>query len=912
MTPHLSNPSVSKRVICIPKIVVHLALFSCIATASAQTTNTNTVTNGGVINVGDTQIITNVVSSPISAAITNDGSLQFWQTTALTVSGVISGSGTLTKASGSGNLTLSGDNTFSGKVTVSGGTLIATSVADSGASSLGTGTQLELGQGANLDFTASSNVSTARELVLSGTSGLSSLRSFGAGAVVWSGNVVNQTTTTATFTLGGNGSGNNEFAGVISNGAGSLRLIKTGTGNWKLTGANTFSGAMDVFDGTLQATTIGNIGEASSLGAGSTIRFGGFTGNAPVLEYIGSGSTNNRQIKLGGGGTGDTGGTILNNGSGALAFTNATFNTVGDGIFANTTRALSLGGTNADDNTISGTIQDNNSGATKTNNVVSVVKIDAGKWILAGSNTYTGGTVISNGTLQIGAGGTSGSVLGAISNDASLVFNRSDAVTVTNAISGSGEVIKASGSGNLTLSGNNTFSGKVTVSGGTLNATSVADSGASSLGTGTQLELGQGAILDLTASSNVSTARELVLSGTSGLSSLRSFGAGAVVWSGNVVNQTTTTATFTLAGNGSGNNEFAGVISNGAGSLRLIKTGTGNWKLTGANTYSGTMDVFDGTLQATTIGNIGEASSLGAGSTIRFGGFTGNAPVLEYIGSGSTNNRQIKLGGGGTGNTGGAILNNGSGALAFTNATFNTVGDGTFANTTRALTLGGSNTADNTIGGTIQDNNSGANTNNVVSVVKIDAGSWYLGGSNSFTGALEVNAGLLGLNSSSGGAAASVASVSIATNATLLVSVSGQVNDTASVTLSGGTIQRASGVSEVFGDLNVSGSGFLDYGADTGAGTLRFGTYTPSALLSVQNFLPGNKLQFGNSISSSDLSNTNLFQFSNQFTTGTESGFFTITAIPEPSTLLAAGALLALFLAPSGRRLFARTKTRNL
>jgi hypothetical protein len=71
----------------------------------------------------------------------------------------------------------------------------------------------------------------------------------------------------------------------------------------------------------------------------------------------------------------------------------------------------------------------------------------------------------------------------------------------------------------------------------------------------------------------------------------------------------------------------------------------------------------------------------------------------------------------------------------------------------------------------------------------------------------------------------------------------------------------------------------------------------------VQNFLPGNKLQFGNTISSTDLNNTSLFQFSNGFTTGTESGIFTITAIPEPSTYLAALGLLALMLWPLRHRL---------
>jgi hypothetical protein len=85
-------------------------------------------------------------------------------------------------------------------------------------------------------------------------------------------------------------------------------------------------------------------------------------------------------------------------------------------------------------------------------------------------------------------------------------------------------------------------------------------------------------------------------------------------------------------------------------------------------------------------------------------------------------------------------------------------------------------------------------------------------------------------------------------------------------------------------------------------GTLRFGTYTPSALLTVQNFLPGNKLQFGSTLSEAQLSNPTLFSFSNAFETGTEGGFFTITAIPEPSTYLVALGLLALFARSIGRR----------
>ncbi|NBS14563.1 MAG: hypothetical protein EBT57_07125, partial [Verrucomicrobia bacterium] len=82
--------------------------------ASAQTTNG--VTNGGTISVGTTAIITNPVTS-ITGAITNDGSLEFWQSTTLNNSLVISGVGSVSQK-GSGTTILSAANTYSGNTTV--------------------------------------------------------------------------------------------------------------------------------------------------------------------------------------------------------------------------------------------------------------------------------------------------------------------------------------------------------------------------------------------------------------------------------------------------------------------------------------------------------------------------------------------------------------------------------------------------------------------------------------------------------------------------------------------------------------------------------------------------------------------------------------------------------------------------
>ncbi len=58
--------------------------------------------------------------------------------------------------------------------------------------------------------------------------------------------------------------------------------------------------------------------------------------------------------------------------------------------------------------------------------------------MLTGTNTYSGGTKVTAGTLQVGDGGTSGAVVGDITDNAALAFKRSDSVTYAGAISGTG------------------------------------------------------------------------------------------------------------------------------------------------------------------------------------------------------------------------------------------------------------------------------------------------------------------------------------------------------------------------------------------------------------------------------------------------------------------------------------------
>jgi outer membrane autotransporter protein len=102
--------------------------------------------------------------------------------------------------------------------------------------------------------------------------------------------------------------------------------------------------------------------------------------------------------------------------------------------------------------------------------------VTGGAQTLAGANTYTGGTTISAGTLQIGNGGTGGQILGNVTNNASLAFNRSDALNMNGVISGTGAVNQI-GSGTTFLNAANTYTGATSITGGTLSVNgSIANS----------------------------------------------------------------------------------------------------------------------------------------------------------------------------------------------------------------------------------------------------------------------------------------------------------------------------------------------------------------------------------------------------------------------------------------------------
>jgi autotransporter-associated beta strand protein len=164
---------------------------------------------------------------------------------------------------------------------------------------------------------------------------------------------------------------------------------------------------------------------------------------------------------------------------------------------------LTVGAGDATGLNFSGRIFDARGGA-----AVSLTKIGTGTQILSNDNVYTGTTTISAGTLQLGNGGTTGSLLtgSAIVNQGILAFNRSDAVIQGthfsgSALTGTGGLTKL-GAGSLTLNTANTYTGPTLVSAGTLIADGAASFGATkvTLATGSTFDLATLSAADLTLS----------------------------------------------------------------------------------------------------------------------------------------------------------------------------------------------------------------------------------------------------------------------------------------------------------------------------------------------------------------------------------------------------------------------------
>jgi autotransporter-associated beta strand protein len=365
----------------------------------------------------------------------------------------ITGTGGLNIPAGGGSDQLFGNNTYSAGTTLSSS---ATLTYFNNNNSFGTGPiniNTASGTFANLLSTGgSSGTPLTITLANTFTNFTGGFVNFASGAftpVVCTGpmylqtfnsNIRNNGDTSASLTLNGaiNGSGTLTFSG---NNGGTIIL----GGASKYTGKTLIAGGSNIpgIGIIMSVTSINRVsgGSATSnLGAPTTVANGtigiGSSTFTSTLIYMGPGETSDRVIDL----PGTTGGATLQaDGTGALVLT---ANNTATGAGAKT---LTLQGSNTGANSI-GKIVNSGSGAT------AVVKAQGGSWKLTGANTYTGGTTINAGTLEI-----SGSVVGGVTNNGgTLKLDSNSALASTASVS-----LSSAGSVSLNFSGVQPITGLV-------------------------------------------------------------------------------------------------------------------------------------------------------------------------------------------------------------------------------------------------------------------------------------------------------------------------------------------------------------------------------------------------------------------------------------------------------------------
>ncbi|EIR9850166.1 autotransporter-associated beta strand repeat-containing protein [Salmonella enterica subsp. enterica serovar Senftenberg] len=599
----------------------------------------NTYTGGTTIS-GGTLVATNVDALG-SGDVTDDATLEL--NTGGTFDNAISGSGQVVK-SGDDVLTLSGANSYSGGTLISDGTLVASNVEALGTGDVTDDATLELNTGG--DFTNNIGGTGCVEKSGDDTLTLSGSNTYTGGTLISGGTLVaNDVNALGTGDVTDNAALMLNTGGDFTNNIGGTgRVEKSGDGTLTLSGGNTYTGGTLISGGTLVATNVdalgsGDVTDNATLelntggdfdnaisGSGQVVKSGdetltlsganSYTGGTLIsggtlvasnVEALGTGDvTDNATLELNTGGDfiNSIGGTgrVEKSGDETLTLSGTNSYTGGTLISGGTLIATNVDALGSGDVTDNATLE-LNTGGDFTNNISGsgqVVKSGDETLTLSGANTYTGGTTISGGTLV--ASNVEALGTGDVTDNATLELNTSG--TFDNVISGSGQVVK-SGDDALTLSGANSYTGGTTISGGTLVASNVEALGSGDVTNDAVLELNTGG--DFT--NNISGSGQVVKSGdeTLTLSGANSYTGGTTISGGTLI-----ASNVEALGSGDVTNDAVLELNTGgdfdnaiSGSGQVVKSGDDALTLSGANTYTGGTTISGGTLVASNVEALG-------------------------------------------------------------------------------------------------------------------------------------------------------------------------------------------------------------------------------------------------------------------------------------------------------------------
>ena len=597
------------------------------------------------------------------------------------------------------------------------------------------------------------------------------------------------------------------IAAPIVDGSTPGSLTKTDLGTLILTGTNTYSGGTTISAGTLQ---LGNGGTSGSIlgnvidngvfaiNRSDTFSFGGLVSGTGTFQQLGTGTTILTGTNTYSGGTTISGGTLqLGKGGTSGSILD---NVVDNGVFAiNRSDTFSFGGL------ISGT--------------GTFQQLGTGTTILTGTSTYGGGTTISAGTLQLGNGGTSGSILGNVVDNGVFAINRSDAYTFAGNISGTG-AFQQLGTGVTILTGANTYTGGTTISAGTLQ-----------LGAGSATGSIVGAVVN-------NSTFDIVNANTAGITTITNNGIT------NFLN-TSTAGNATITTNSGGATEFFGTST--GGQARFITNSGGTVDISGLSSGGMTAGSIKGAgtyrlgSKALTVG-LNDLSTEVSGTIADGGLFGGTGGALIKVGTGTLTLTGANTYTGGTNLNGGILAiksngNLGTGSLSFNGGTLEALASGGGITSSKAITLnagGGAFLADAGTSSTLSGAISGAG-----SLTKAGAGTLILAGANTYSGATNVALGTLQAGSPTALSPNSTFNVTSELNLNGFKSTIGSLSGTGTVTNSVGIPATLTiggdNTNTTFSGTLTEGSGNLGF-AKLGNGTLILtgeSTYTGGTTITV-------------------------------------------------------------------------------